>query len=167
MKGITNVLDSINEYAGRITSVVIYALLIVVVFEVISRKIFNAPTIWAFDLSVMLYAAMFLLGGGYALKYKAHVAIDVLTTRFSKKTQALISIVSHLVFFFPFMIVIIYVTGAFALQSWADLERSQSPWNHPLYHFKTLMPIGFCLLFIQGISEFLKTIMNLKGDITK
>lgn len=167
MKGITNVLDSINEYAGRITSVVIYALLLVVVFEVISRKIFNAPTVWGFDLSVMLYAAMFLLGGGYALKYKAHVAIDVLTTRFSKKTQALISIVSYLVFFFPFMIVIIYVTGAFALQSWADLERSQSPWNQPLYHFKTLMPIGFSLLFLQGISEFLKTIMNLKGDITK
>jgi len=167
LKGITNVLDSINEYAGRITSVIIYTLLLVVVFEVISRKVFNAPTVWGFDLSVMLYAAMFLLGGGYALKCKAHVAIDVLTTRFSKKTQALISIISYLVFFFPFMIVLIYVTGAFAMQSWADLERSQSPWNQPLYHFKTLMPVGFSLLLIQGISEFIKTIMNLKEDKTK
>lgn len=165
MKGITDVLDSINEYAGRITSVIIYALLIIVIYEVISRKVFNAPTIWSFDLSIMLYSAMFLLGGGYTLKYKGHVAIDVLTSRLTKKKQALISIITYIVFFFPFMSILVYVTGAFALQSWADLERSQSPWNQPLYHFKTLMPIGFFLLMIQGLSEFLKTIITLqKGE---
>lgn len=165
MKGITDVLDSINEYAGRITSVIIYALLIIVIYEVISRKVFNAPTVWGFDLSFMLYSAMFLLGGGYTLKYKGHVAIDVLTSRLTKKKQALISIITYIVFFFPFMSILVYVTGAFALQSWADLERSQSPWNQPLYHFKTLMPIGFFLLMIQGLSEFLKTIITLqKGE---
>jgi len=73
LKGITDVLDLINEYAGRITSVIIYALLIVVIYEVISRKVFNAPTVWAFDLSFMLYSTMFLLGGGYTLKYKGHI----------------------------------------------------------------------------------------------
>lgn len=167
MKALTEKLDTINEYAGRATSVVIYALLFVVVFEVISRKVFNAPTVWGFDLSTMLYSAMFLLGGGYTLKYKGHVAIDVLTVRLSKKNSAIITILSYIVFFFPFMAVLIYVSGAFALQSWGDLERSQSPWNQPLYHFKTLMPIGFGLLFIQGVSEFIKTIINMKEDANK
>lgn len=164
LKGITNILDSINEYAGRISSVIVYALLIVVVYEVVSRKVFNAPTAWAFDLSFMLYASLFLLGGGYTMKYKGHVAIDILTSRFSKKKQAVVSIITYLIFFFPFMSILIYVTGAFALQSWGDLERSQSPWNQPLYHFKTLMPIGFTLLFLQGLSEFIKTIMNLAEE---
>lgn len=162
MKGITDFLDLINEYAGRITSLIIYALLLVVIYEVISRKAFNAPTVWGFDLSFMLYSAMFLLGGGYTLKYKGHVAIDVLTSRLRTKQQAIISIITYIVFFFPFMSILVYVTGAFALQSWADLERSQSPWNQPLYHFKTLMPIGFSLLILQGLSEFLKTIITLQ-----
>lgn len=164
MKGITDVLDSINEYAGRISSVIVYALLIVVVYEVISRKVFNAPTVWGFDLSFMLYAALFLLGGGYTMKYKGHVAIDIFSSRLSNKKQAVMSIITYLIFFFPFMIILLYVTGAFALQSWGDLERSQSPWNQPLYHFKTLMPIGFMLLFLQGLSEFIKTIINLISE---
>lgn len=162
MKGITDVLDSINEYAGRMSSVIIYLLLVVVLYEVISRKVFNAPTVWAFDLSFMLYSAMFLLGGGYTLKYKGHVAIDVLTARLRKKQQAIISIITYLVFFFPFVGVLLYVTGDFALQSWADLERSQSPWNQPLYHFKALMPLGFTLLMIQGLSEFFKAIITMQ-----
>ncbi|MCX8030416.1 MAG: TRAP transporter small permease subunit [Thermodesulfovibrionales bacterium] len=165
MKGIIKLFDLINEYAGRATSIIIYFLLLVVVYEVISRKVFNAPTVWGFDLSFMLYSTMFLLGGGYTLKYSGHVAIDVFTSRLPKRKQAIISLITYLIFFFPFMFVLIYVSGAFALQSWIDLERSQSPWNQPLYHFKTLMPIGFTLLMIQGISEFLKTLLILKkGD---
>lgn len=165
MKGITDVLDLVNEYAGKITSVIIYALLLVVIYEVVSRKVFNAPTLWGFDLSFMLYSAMFLLGGGYTLKNKGHVAIDVLTSRLTRKRQAIISVITYIIFFFPFVGILVYVTGAFALQAWADLERSQSPWNQPLYHFKTLMPIGFSLLMIQGLSEFLKTIIVLqKGE---
>jgi len=164
LRGITNLLDSINEYSGRISSVIVYALLIVVIYEVISRKVFNAPTVWGFDLSFMLYAAMFLLGGGYTMKYKGHVAIDIISNRFTKRNQSIVSIIAYLIFFFPFMLILIYVTGAFALQSWEDLERSQSPWNQPLYHFKTLMPLGFTLLFLQGLSEFIKTIINLKGE---
>jgi TRAP-type mannitol/chloroaromatic compound transport system permease small subunit len=164
VKKIVEFLDSIAEYTGRATSFIIFALLFAVMYEVIARKFFGSPTVWGFEISYMLYAAMFLLGGAHALKYHQHVAIDVITCTLSKRTQAIISIVCYLVFFVPFVLIFIWVTTTFAAQAWANLERSQNPWNQPLYHFKTLMPIGFILLFIQGISEFLKNIMNLKGE---
>ncbi|MBA4396851.1 MAG: C4-dicarboxylate ABC transporter permease [Syntrophus sp. (in: bacteria)] len=164
MKAIADFFDSVSEYSGRATSLIIFALLFVVLYEVAARKIFNAPTVWAFDLSYMLYATMFLLGGAYTLKHRQHVAIDIITTMFSKKTQAIISLVAYLVFFFPFVLVFIYVTGNFALQAWDNLETSQSPWGQPLYHFKTLMPLGFTLLLFQGISEFIKDVIIIKRE---
>lgn len=164
MKKIIHFFDTINEYAGRATSLIVFILLAVVLYEVTARKIFNAPTIWAFDLSYMLYAAMFMLGGAFTLKYRQHVAIDVITSILPRKTQAIIGLVGYLVFFFPFVIIFIYVTGKFALQSWSNLETSQSPWGQPLYHFKTLMPFGFFLLLLQGISEFIKDILIIKGE---
>lgn len=164
MKAIAVFFDSVSEYAGRATSLIIFALLFVVLYEVVARKIFNAPTVWAFDLSYMLYASMFLLGGAYTLKHRQHVAIDIITTMFSRKTQAIISLFAYSFFFFPFVLVFIYVTGNFALQAWSNLETSQSPWGQPLYHFKTLMPLGFILLLFQGISEFIKEIIIIKGE---
>ena len=107
---------------------------------------------------------MFMLGGAHALKHRQHVSIDVITSVLSKKTQAIISLACYLVFFFPFVLVFIYVTGIFAMQSWANRELSQSPWGQPLYHFKTLMPVGFGLLLLQGVSECIKDILLIKGE---
>ncbi len=163
MNNITEKLDKINEYAGRITSISSVLLLFVVLYEIFSRKIFDTPTTWGFELSYMLYASIFLLGGGYALKHHSHVSIDVITSSLPKRIQAIIGLVTYIIFFFLFVSVFIYVSSKFALQSWINLERSQSPWNQPLYHFKTLMPIGFLLLLIQGISEFIKILYMLKS----
>lgn len=161
MKAIADFFDSFSEYSGRAISLIIFALLFVVLYEVVARKFFNAPTVWAFDLSYMLYAAMFLLGGAFTLLHRQHVSIDIITSMFSKRTQAIINVVCYLVFFFPFVLAFIYVTGNFALQAWDIRETSQSPWGQPLYHFKTLMPVGFFLLLLQGVSEFVKNIMAL------
>jgi TRAP-type mannitol/chloroaromatic compound transport system permease small subunit len=167
MKAIADFFDSVSDYAGRATSLIIFALLFVVLYEVVARKFFNAPTVWAFDLSYMLYATLFLLGGAFTLLHRQHVSIDILTSMFSKRTQAIISLVCFAVFFFPFVLAFIYVTGNFALQAWDNLETSQSPWGQPLYHFKTLMPIGFFLLLLQGISEVIKNITTIREGGSK
>jgi len=164
MKLLVRFIDSINEFIGRIISFLVYVLLIVVVFEVIRRKIFGSPTMWAFELSYMLYAIMFLVGLGYTLKHKMHIGIDVIYSRLSKKIQGIIDLITFLVFFLPFTVIAIKSSWTFMLQSWQGLEHSQSPWAPPIYPFKTFMPIAFFLLLLQGISETIKAIYKIKGE---
>lgn len=164
MKGLIKIIDKLTEIVGKAVSVLVFVLLIVVVYEVISRKIFNSPTVWAFELSYMLYGTLFMLGLGYALKHGSHVCIDVISNRFSPKKQAILSIFSYIVFFFPFMYFGIKSSWQFFSQSWAMRELSQSPWSPPIYPFKFIMLLGFLLLTIQGISEFFKQIYKFKGE---
>ena len=163
MKKLVSFIDSFNEMVGRFVSYVVYALLIVVLYEVVSRKIFNKPTIWAFELSYMLYGTMFILGFAYTLKHNMHVGIDVISGRLSPKKQSVLEILSYLVFFFPFMYLAIKSSYSFFYQSWEMREISQSQWAPPIYPFKALIPIGFCLLCLQGVSQFIKAIYKLKG----
>jgi TRAP-type mannitol/chloroaromatic compound transport system permease small subunit len=106
---------------------------------------------------------MFLMGFGYTLKHKMHVGIDIITAKLNPRAQGWISVVSYLVFFFPFIIIAIQASTVFATQSWQGLERVQSPWGAPVYHFKTFLPLGFCFLFLQGIAEFLKAVQQISG----
>jgi len=164
MRSLIKLIDGLTEIVGKLVSYIVYALLIVVVYEVISRKIFNSPTVWAFELSYMLYGAMFMLGFGYALKYGSHVCIDVISNKFPPKTKAVLAMFTYLIFFFPFVYFGVKSSWQFFSQSWVMRELSQSPWAPPIYPFKFLMPLGFFLLGLQGISEFIKQIYNLKGE---
>ncbi|MDQ7032415.1 MAG: TRAP transporter small permease subunit [Desulfonauticus sp.] len=157
MLKIVKFIDRLNEIVGRITSILAFVLLFVVVFEVIMRKVFDSPTMWGFEFSYMVYAVMFLLGFGYTLKHKMHIGIDVLYSNLSPKTQGILDIITFIVFFLPFTLVAIKSSFIFALQSWQGLEHSQSPWGPPIYPFKAFMPIAFVLLFLQGISELIKS----------
>ncbi|MGA1862580.1 TRAP transporter small permease subunit [Deferribacter thermophilus] len=164
MRKIVKFIDNLNELIGKITSILAYILLFVVVFEVIRRKVFNNPTMWAFELSYMLYAVMFLMGFGYTLKHKMHIGIDVLYSRLSKKIQGILDLITFFIFFIPFTLVAIKSSWIFMLQSWQGLEHSQSPWAPPIYPFKTFMPIAFILLLLQGISEAIKSYYKIKGE---
>ncbi|WP_022851666.1 TRAP transporter small permease subunit [Limisalsivibrio acetivorans] len=164
MNKLINFLEAINEYVGRAVSVIGFVLLFVVMYEVIARKIFSSPTIWGFELSYMLYGALFILGAGYTLKHKMHISIDVIYGALPKKVQGIMDIVGYIIFFFPFMGVAIYATGKFTLQSWQGLEHGQSAWAPAIYPYKTLIPIGFILLTIQGIAEFLKAFRKFKSE---
>ncbi|MGE4498179.1 MAG: TRAP transporter small permease subunit [Deferribacterales bacterium] len=163
MEKLIKLIESVTEWVGKVFSFSVYLLLIVVVYEVISRKVFGKPTVWAFDLSNMLYGVMFLMGFGYTLKHKMHVGIDIITAKLNPKVQGWIAAVSYLVLFFPFMIIAIKASYVFALQSWQGLERVQSPWGAPVYHFKTFLAVGFVFLLIQGIAEFLKAVQQIRG----
>ncbi|MGA1847467.1 TRAP transporter small permease subunit [Deferribacter abyssi] len=164
MRKIVKFIDGINEVIGKITSILVFVLLFVVVFEVVRRKVFNSPTMWAFELSYMLYAVMFLMGFGYTLKHKMHIGIDVIYSRLSKKTQGILELITFVIFFLPFTLVAIKSTWTFMIQSWQGLEHSQSPWAPPVYPFKTFMPIAFFLLLLQGISEAIKSFYKIKGE---
>jgi TRAP-type mannitol/chloroaromatic compound transport system permease small subunit len=102
--------------------------------------------------------------GAYTLQVGRHISVDIIVERFSKRTRAILDILLYLVFFFPFMIVLLVESTAFARESWKILETSFSVFAPPIYPIKTVIPITALLLLLQGICLFYrKFIFVVKG----
>ncbi|MGB9699668.1 MAG: TRAP transporter small permease subunit [Thermodesulfobacteriota bacterium] len=155
-------IDRLNDFCGKFFSWIIVPLTVLIVFEVITRRVFSAPTIWTFEMSNFLFGGHFMLVAAYGLLYKAHVRIDLFVMRGSKRTQEILDLICYFSLFFPFIIVILYHGLVYAIESWSTWETSWSTWGPPLYPSKTIIPITAFLLLIQGISEVIKKIVFLK-----
>lgn len=163
MDSFLRLIDSANEHMGRWVSYLILPMIAVVMYEVILRRVFNAPTSWAFDMTTYFYAAHFMLGLGYVLLHERHVRIDVISGLFPSKMQLWLKIITFWILFVPYMIALCYGGIEFALDSWLYLERGQNTWQPPLYLVKTIIPVAAILLAAQGWSNFIKDVRMLKG----
>jgi TRAP-type mannitol/chloroaromatic compound transport system permease small subunit len=159
LKTILKGFDSISEWTGRIFVWLIVPLTVVVVYEVISRRVFNAPHIWATEVTNYLYGPHFMLVAAYTLLYKSHVSIDIIYGRYSARTRGILDIITYLVFFFPFCIIVFYQGIIFAQTSWSIGETSESAALRIVPLIKTVIPITFGLLLLQGLANFIRSIM--------
>lgn len=149
----------IGEWSGRLFCWLIIPLVGGLTYEVLVRYLFNAPTIWAYDVTYMLYGAHFMLGAAHTLYSGGHIRTDILYGTWSPRTQGAVDAVLYLFLFFPAMFFFLTSGWEEALVSIKVLETSDaSPWRPPLYPFKTVIPVAAALLLLQGISEFLKSI---------
>lgn len=156
---IVRAIDAFSEWSGKAVAWLIVPLTGALFYEVIARYVFHAPTIWAFDVSYMLYGTIFMLGAHYALLRGAHIRTDMLWEKFSDRKKGTIDAIAYLGFFFPAMIMIFLSSIDEAYASWVIGERSeQTAWRPILYPFKAVVPLTALLLFVQGISEFLKSL---------
>jgi TRAP-type mannitol/chloroaromatic compound transport system permease small subunit len=161
---LTATLDNISEWSGRIFSFIVVPLTLLVVFEVVARRVFGKPTIWSFELSNFLFGSHFMLVAAYGLLHKSHVSIDIFSSRLSPKRRELMQLAGYFLFFFPFLIALLVYGIQVAAISWTIGEESWSAWHPPLYPVKTVIPITASLLIIQGISDVIKKIIILKGE---
>jgi len=152
------IIDTFTDLTGTVVSWLAIPLVGGVTYEVIARYVFNAPTIWSFDLTYMLYGALFMLGAAYALHKGAHIRTDFFWDSFSPRTKGLIDSISYIVFFFPSFLILGIISYHEAHYSFLINETSdQTPWRPILWPFKYVVPIACLLLIIQGFSEFLKS----------
>ena len=163
MKKFVRAVDAFNEFFGKYVALLILPLVFVVVYEVVARKVFRSPTVWAFEVTVWLYGAHFLLGAAYTYLHDRHVRIDILTQKLPPRVQTWLSIITFLLIFVPFVGCLSYAAVVYAGHSWAQGEHSWSAWKPPLYLYKTVMPVGLILLFVQGLARFVRDIYRLKG----
>ena len=134
-------------------------LVLAVAYEVIARYAFNAPTIWSFDVTYMLYGKIFMLGAAYALHKGAHIRTDFFFEKWSIRTKGAIDSVAYLVFFFPSIFVFLLVSGQEGWYAFSIGEVSeQTPWRPVLWPFKAVVPLACLLLLIQGVSETIKSV---------
>jgi TRAP-type mannitol/chloroaromatic compound transport system permease small subunit len=127
-------------------------------YEVFARKVFNAPTMWAYDMSRFMYGALFMLGAGYALSKGVHIRADFLYRNFKTRNQGLIDFWLYLLFYFPGLIVFFYMTTGFVQESIMRGEKGMdTAWMPYLWPIKACLWFGIIFLLIQGISELLKS----------
>ena len=157
MKSLIYSIESLSIWVGRAFGWCILILTFSVSYEVFVRYVLNSPTVWAFDMMVQMYGALFLMAGPYALAQDSHVRGDVIYRLFPVKVQASIDFLLYLLFFFPGMFALAWFGAEIASDSWRYKEVS---WNSPariqIYFFKTLIPLAGGLLIIQGFSECLR-----------
>ena len=156
-KSITSI-DKFSKWIGNIVCWILMPLIFAMTYEVLARKLFLAPTIWAYDISRFLYGALFMLGAGYALSRGVHIRADFLYRNFKIKNQGLIDFWLYLLFYFPGLIVFLYMTFGFVVESIQRGERGMdTTWMPYMWPIKTCLLIGIIFLLIQGFSELLKS----------
>ena len=106
-------IDKFSMWIGNIVCWLTVPLILGMVYEVLARKLFLAPTIWAYDMSRFLYGALFMLGAGYALSKGVHIRADFLYRNFKTKNQGTIDFWLYILFYFPGLIVFLYMTVGF------------------------------------------------------
>lgn len=164
MKKFVRAVDAFNEFFGKYVALLVLPLVFVVVYEVVARKVFHAPTVWAFEVTVWLYGAHFMLGAAYTHLHDRHVRIDILSHQLPEKVQIWLSLITFVFIFIPFVGCLSYASVVYAAHAWSISEHSWSAWKPPLYPFKTVMPVGLILLLIQGLAKFIRDIYRLKGE---
>ena len=153
------IIDKFTDSTGTWIAWLNVPLVLAVAYEVISRYAFDAPTIWSFDVTYMLYGTIFMLGAAYALHKGAHIRTDFFFEKWSIRTRGVIDSVAYVVFFFPSIFVLMIVGGTESWYAFGIGETSeQTPWRPILWPFKAVVPLACLLLLLQGISETIKSL---------
>ncbi len=162
---IIHAIEQLNIMIGRAFGWCILILTLSVAYEVFVRYVLNAPTLWAFDMMVQMYGALFLMAGPYALAQDTHVRADVVYRLVSVRWQGRIDMVLYIFFFFPGMLALVWFGWEIAGDSWRYHEVS---WNSPariqIYYFKTLIPLAGGLFIIQGVAECMRCYLAIKTN---
>lgn len=166
---IADAIDKLNERFGRILFWLTLAMVLVGSFNAIVRYLdrytgFGLSSNMYLELQWYLYALVFLLGAAYTLKHDAHVRVDVFYSRLSDRGRAIINLAGVILFLIPFCVLMIKVSLPAVQNSWAVLEMSPDPGGLPRYPIKTVIPIAFALVLLQGISMGIRQIAFLTGS---
>ncbi len=163
---LVRIIDKFTDTTGTWVAWLNVPLVLAVSYEVLARYAFDAPTIWSFDVTYMLYGTIFMLGSAYALHKGAHIRTDFFFEKWSIRTQGMIDSIAYLVFFFPSIFVFLLVSGQ---EGWYAFEigetSEQTPWRPILWPFKMVVPFTCVLLLIQGISETIKCVYAARWGI--
>lgn len=161
--GFVKIIDRLSRWTGALSAWLIIPLMVVVMYEVFMRKFFNAPTAWGYDVSWMLFAAQFLLGGAFTHLRNGHIRIDIVYAALSDRAREIYDVVINAVVILPPMILFGWAGVKFALEAYVTDERlSTTNWFFPAGPPKTLIPLGFFLLALQCLAEVIRSIRKMR-----
>lgn len=163
--GFSRVIDAVNERIGRFCAWLVVLAILVSAGNAISRKWFNFSSNGLLELQWYLFGAVFMLGAAWTMKSNEHVRVDVVSSRLRRGTRNWIEVFGLLIFFFPFVLLHLYLSWPFFRISWTTQEWSTNPGGLIIWPAKGLILLGFFLLSLQGLSEVIKRIAIMRGSI--
>ena len=162
---LSGLIDRLNAFIGKWIAWLILAAVIVSASNALIRKLFNWSSNGLLEIQWYFFAAVFLLCSGYTMLRNEHVKIDVFAHMFSKRKQMWIDIIGIIFFLFPFVVAVVYLSWPLFVTSLLTGEMSQNAGGLIRWPVFMLLPVGFTLLGLQGISELIKRFAFLQGLI--
>src|SRR5688572_8701368 len=155
LKRFCNGIDRINEWMGWAWGLTVIAVTIAVIYEVIARTTFGKPTLWSNEFTIYLSAMTYLIAGGYALRHRRHVRIDVIYEKLSPKARTGLDLATF-IFFVGYAGTLVWVGTEMAWGSFQMRETTATPWDPPIWPVKAAIPLAGLLLLLQGIANLLR-----------
>ncbi len=159
----SRLIDALSERIGGAIIWLVLAAVVISAINAIVRKVFNTSSNAFLEIQWYLFAAVFLLGAGYTLLRQGHVKIDVILGRFSKRTQIIVECFGIVFFLMPFVFAVIHHVWPLVANAYMTNEMSENAGGLIRWPAYALVPLGFALLGIQGVSELIKRIGFLQG----
>ncbi len=164
MHVLVRLIERLSGGFGLLGAIIVAPLILATVYEVFSRYLFNAPTIWAYEIAYMAMGTNFLLGAAVTLRDRGHIRIDLLYARWSPRTQALIDIVGYTCLFLPVAWWVSWGLWKYAYYAFLSGETSgDSAWNPIIWPFRLVFFAGFVSLALQAAAELIKAAYILAG----
>ena len=164
MKRFTDFIDNLNVWIGKAASFLILPLIFVIMYEVLSRYLFNAPARWSNEISQYLLVAIVMLGGGYCLVESEHVNVDIFYRNFNWRTRAVVEILTFFMVV-SFVTAIVWKGGELSYDALIRDKRSQTILAMPLFPSMVMVPIGAALIGLQSLARALRAVVNLSRGI--
>lgn len=164
LKSIIKGIDFLVEKHGQFTSFLIVPLLFIVLYEVLMRYAFNAPTVWGFEATAFVYGMHYMLGLSFMENAQGHVRVDIVTSRLPAKAQAVIMIAGYLLIFMPVFVLMTWGAIQFAHTATVTNELNSTSWAPRIWPYKIVMAFSFFLLVVQGLSTVLKNLKALSEE---
>ena len=162
---LSRMIDIVSDWIGRWMSWLILLAVIVSTVNAVIRKLFDVSSNSWLELQWVLFGAVFLLCAPWTLMANEHIRIDIVNSLLPKSTRNWIDVLGHVVFLLPLTVIMMLVSWPFALRSFAINEQSINAGGLAQWPAKFLIPIGFTLLFIQGLSELIKRLAIISGHL--
>ncbi|MCG6659591.1 TRAP transporter small permease subunit [Halomonas campisalis] len=164
MNAIAKAIDTLNEALGRVLAPLIAVITLVVLYDIALRLFTGRPSDWAFDITKMLFGAHFMLMAAYGLRHHAHVEVDVLKRLLSRRKQAMIELLGYLIFFTPFIWMLLTHGWSFFMRSYSRSETTYGMVSIPVYPVKGVIVVAAVLILLQAIAIVIRAIQQLREE---
>ncbi len=165
MRKIIHTIDATSDWTAKIGRWLIPILMVMVTLEVTLRYVFTKPTLWGYELHVMLAASSYMIAFAYTHLQRAHVRVDMIYAHLPSKAQALIDSLGTLFLFFPFIFLLSYAAWNYMFNAWATSEKMAiTGWYPPAGPLRTMVLFGLCLFALQAVAHFFRdTYLLIRG----
>jgi TRAP-type mannitol/chloroaromatic compound transport system permease small subunit len=158
-------IDRLNEAIGKSVYWLVLAAVLISTINAVVRKAFDVSSNAWLELQWQLFGAVFMLAAAYTFLKNEHIRIDIVSNRLPKRARDWIDLLGHLLFLMPFVLIMLWDGVPFFLNSYRIGEQSLNAGGLPQWPAKVLIPLGFFLLFLQGVSEIIKRVAIMRGLI--